>query len=128
MSDDDDRPCVVLRGGVATDHAHVRASWCETCDLEGGSKAREREVLRRIARGTIIVAAYDADPDVILGWICVRGGTRDGEAIVDYVHVKPIYRGHGIARLLVQLAGATVIATARTERALPDGWRHDPWV
>lgn len=90
------------------------------------------EVLRQLFnRGAkVLVACEAADPDQILGWVCIED--VPGGAAVHFVYVKEGYRRKGLASELLERALEGKVGrrfyTFRTRASsyLFAGWQHAP--
>lgn len=121
---------IAIRPAVESDRNHILATWLRTG--VGGSGVpsviwyREHERLLRevvLPRAAVRVAALEAEPAVIAGWVA------DEPGVLHYVHVKPRFRGNGIARMLV---GRVIDAREYSHRppewfSVPGGWTFNPY-
>lgn len=52
-----------------------------------------------LARGVVLVAALESEPDAVFGWVCAEAG-----GTLHFVYVRHKYRGLGYARALIAAA------------------------
>lgn len=81
--------------------------------------AEQRAVCTRLLAGHgAIIASPDGAEDEIAGWLCGHGNSN-GDIIIHWCHVKPIYRKAGVAKWLAQTVGyepdKNIITTHPTE-------------
>ncbi len=107
-----------LRPGKPEDHNLVLSSWIRSQrsnsvghqgDASSYGEWQERLIKRLLQRCALLIAAYDSDPDYILGWACtstgavhyvwVRDGSTKHDGKRDY---KGSFRRRGIASDLLR--------------------------
>lgn len=128
-----------VRRGVRDDLPLVFSSWLNSAiefPRDRGMRrsvyfaGKHRQIERTIARSELLVAAYDHDPNVAVGWACVEGDT------LHFVYVKrelrlgeeaiPL-RDRGIAHMLLEGRALRRCSHRPPMRDLPVGWVFDPF-
>lgn len=99
---------VQLRLATPADRRFIAASWFESYRKGGHApevgfdvyRAGQDAVIQRcMSQGKLVVAAAEAEPDEICGWVCAAPDT------LHYAYVKQAYRRLGIALSLFAAVG-----------------------
>lgn len=123
-----------IRDAKPEDMAFVITTWRQSFEGASAVRGADREhyreemtlAIRRLCdRATVRVACDPTDEDTLAGFAAFRPLTDD-RAELHYIYVKLNFRGHGIARDL--LDGVRVVSyTFRTTPARPPaGWAYTP--
>jgi GNAT superfamily N-acetyltransferase len=121
-----------MRGG---DEPYIFSRWLKSYSRSSWAKAvgtaywqQHHKLVERLMRDTtVLVAGWAEDDNVIAGFAC-----GDSPTTVHYVWVETEWRGRGVARRLIEqvlgVVARDVVCTHDSRRALPEGWRYDPYV
>lgn len=99
----------IIRPAIPADEAFVFDSWLNSYRNSPFSKnirttlyfEEHRKLIQRIcAKATVICAVNPEDGNHIYGWACAE--PEHPLPVIHYVFVKDLYRGFGVARLLIR--------------------------
>lgn len=132
-------PGIILRPIEPGDVPFVLSSWLKSYSHgcrrsrrwpEAYKERHRTAVMKLIERCAVIVAAFDEDPETIMGWACCESNEK--EAVLHYLYVRQEARHQGLAKFMIQPildSGLPIVVSHWTTDAgeLPKGWKQAFW-